>query len=67
MLDPASGAAEMGLQVGDIITEVTQTPVTTVEELQQRIDTADEAGQETILLLIRRDGNPRFMALSIKE
>lgn len=67
MIDPISDAAEMGLQVGDIITEVTQAPVGTVAELQERIDTADEAGQETILLLIRRDGNPRFMALSIKE
>lgn len=66
-IDPVSAAAEMGLQVGDIITEVTQTPVTTVAEFQLRIDAADEAGQETILLLIRRDGNPRFMALGIKE
>lgn len=67
MIDPISDAAEMGLQVGDIITEVTQTPVATVAEFQLRIDAADEAGQETILLLIRRDGNPRFMALGIKE
>lgn len=67
MLDPVSDAAEMGLQVGDIITEVTQTPVSTVADLQSRIESADEAGQETILLLIRRDGNPRFMALGIKE
>jgi serine protease Do len=66
-IDPISDAAEMGLQVGDIITEVTQMPVTTVAEFQLRIDAADEAGQETILLLIRRDGNPRFMALSIKD
>lgn len=67
MLDPISDAAEMGLQVGDIITEVTQAPVATIADLQGRIDAADEAGQESILLLIRRDGNPRFMALSIKE
>jgi len=67
MIDPVSDAAEMGLQVGDIITEVTQAPVTSVADFQARIDTADEAGQESILLLIRRDGNPRFMALSVKE
>ncbi|WP_166486158.1 Do family serine endopeptidase [Jannaschia sp. CCS1] len=66
-IDPVSAAAEMGLQVGDIITEVTQMPVTTIADFQLRIDAADEAGQETILLLIRRDGNPRFMALGIKE
>lgn len=65
-LDPASNAAEMGLQVGDIITEVTQSTVATFEDFQQRVDIANDAGQETILMLIRRDGNPRFMALSIK-
>ncbi len=65
-IDPVSDAAEMGLQVNDIITEVTQAPVATVADVQARIDAAEEAGQESILLLIRRDGNPRFMALSIK-
>jgi serine protease Do len=66
-LDPASDAAEMGMQVGDIITEVTQAPVASVAEFQARIDAADEAGQKSILILIRRDGNPRFMALNIEE
>ena len=67
MIDPVSDAAEMGLLVGDIITEVTQAPVATIAEMQARIDGAEAAGQESILLLIRRDGNPRFMALSIKD
>ncbi len=66
-LDPASDAAEMGLLVGDIITEVTQAPVATAADVQARIDAAEEAGQKSILLLIRRDGNPRFMALNIEE
>jgi len=66
-LDPASDAAEMGLQVGDIITEVTQAPVGSVADLQSRIDAAEEAGQKSILILIRRDGNPRFMALNIED
>ena len=66
-LDPVSDAAEMGLQVGDIITEVTQQPVTTVADFQTLLQSAEEAGQQSILLLIRRDGNPRFMALSIKD
>ncbi|WP_224817097.1 Do family serine endopeptidase [Hasllibacter sp. MH4015] len=66
-IDPASDAAEMGLQVGDIITEVTQQPVATVADFQARIDAADAAGQKSILILIRRDGTPRFMALTIEE
>ncbi len=66
-VDPVSDAAEMGLQAGDIITEVTQQSVASVADFQARIDAAAEAGQKSILLLIRRDGNPRFMALTIEE
>ncbi len=66
-LDPVSDAAEMGLRVGDIITEVTQQQVTSVTEFQTLLQSAQEAGQQSILLLIRRDGNPRFMALAIDE
>jgi serine protease Do len=66
-LDPVSDAAEMGLRVGDIITEVTQQSVTSVSEFQGLLQAAQEAGQQSILLLIRRDGNPRFMALAIDQ
>ena len=66
-IEESSNAAEMGLLVGDIITEVTQQPVASVADFQARIDAADAAGQKSILLLIRRDGNPRFMALSIED
>ncbi|MEJ6389364.1 Do family serine endopeptidase [Gymnodinialimonas ulvae] len=64
-LDPVSEAAEMGLRVGDIITEVTQQSVENVAEFQTLVQAARDAGQQSILLLIRRDGNPRFMALAI--
>ncbi|MEJ6394310.1 Do family serine endopeptidase [Gymnodinialimonas sp. 2305UL16-5] len=66
-IDPASDAAEMGLQIGDIITEVTQTPVGSAEAFRAQINAAEEAGQKSILLLIRRDGTPRFMALGIED
>jgi len=38
-----------------------------VEGFQTRVDTAIENGQKSILLLIRRGGNPRFVALSLEE
>jgi len=66
-VDPASDAAAKGLQVGDIITEVAQQPVRTADDFRARIETAEEAGQKSILLLIRRAGNPRFVALSLEE
>ncbi len=64
-VDPASDAAGKGLQAGDIITEVGQQPISDVDGFLARIDTAREAGQQSILLLIRRDGNPRFVALGV--
>ncbi|MBF9031418.1 Do family serine endopeptidase [Rhodobacterales bacterium HKCCE3408] len=66
-VDPQSDAAEKGLEPGDIITEVGQQPVATVDAFQTRVTEARDAGQKSILLLIRRAGNPRFVALSIEE
>ena len=64
-VDPASDAAGKGVMPGDLITDAGQQPVATLEELQARIDNAVEAGQTSLLLLVRRDGNPRFLALSL--
>ena len=66
-VDPASDAAAKGLQPGDIITEVAQQPVTTVADFSTRVQAAVDAGQKSVLLLIRRGGNPRFVALSIED
>jgi serine protease Do len=66
-VDAASDAASKGLMVGDIITEVAQQPVRTVADFSDRVDAAEEAGQKSILLLIRRAGNPRFVALALGE
>lgn len=66
-VDPASDAAAKGIQEGDLLTDAGQQAVATLEELQDRIDNAVEAGQTSLLLLIRRDGNPRFLALSLED
>jgi serine protease Do len=65
-VDAASEAFAKGLQVGDVITEAGQQKVVRVEDLKARIDEAREAGRKSILLLIRRGGDPRFVALSIE-
>lgn len=66
-VDPASDAATKGLSVGDVITEVAQQPVTDVASFQASVETAIENGQKSVLLLIRRAGNPRFVALSLSN
>jgi serine protease Do len=62
-----SEAFEKGLRAGDLITEAGQEKVTTVGELEDRIAEAKEAGRKSILLLVRRDGDPRFVALGLEE
>lgn len=60
-----SEAYEEGLRAGDLITEAGQEKITSVTELEARIDDAREAGRKSILLLVRRDGDPRFVALGL--
>ena len=66
-VDPASEAAEKGLAPGDIITEAGQEPVATIGDLNARIDEAREAGRKSVLVLVRRDGEPRFVALPVGQ
>ena len=65
-VDPASEAYTKGLREGDLITEAGQARVTRLKDLEDRIAEAREAGRQSILLLIRRGGDPRFVALSIQ-
>lgn len=66
-VDPLSEAATKGLVEGDVITEAGQQPVATLEDLQARVTEAKDAGRKSLLLLVRRAGDPRFVALGIDE
>lgn len=66
-VDAASDASSKGLRQGDLIVEAGQQPVATVADLNARITEAREAGRQSVLVLIRRDGEPRFVALSIEK
>ena len=66
-VDVASEAYGKGLREGDVIAEAGQQKVVQVSDLQDRIDEAREAGRKSILLLVRRAGDPRFVALAIDE
>ncbi len=66
-IDAESEAASKGLLPGDLITEAGQQPVTTLSDFEDRVTEASDAGRRSILLLIRRGGDPRFVALSLEE
>ena len=64
-LDDSSEAYGKGLREGDLITEAGQAPVTSISEFKSRIEDAKQAGRKSLLVLIRRNGEPRFVALSV--
>ncbi|WP_299948009.1 Do family serine endopeptidase [uncultured Ruegeria sp.] len=66
-VDDSSEAFEKGLRAGDLITEAGQQKVTSIADLEARMEEAREAGRKSLLLLVRRGGEPRFVALSLEE
>ncbi|MCI5111781.1 MAG: DegQ family serine endoprotease [Marivita sp.] len=66
-VDETSEAFEKGLRAGDVITEAGQAQVLAISDLEDRIAEAKDAGRKSILLLVRRAGDPRFVALNIAE
>ncbi|MFN3207634.1 MAG: Do family serine endopeptidase [Roseovarius sp.] len=66
-IDNLSEAYEKGMRAGDVITEAGQQKLSSVSDLEARISDAREAGRKSILLLVRRAGEPRFVALSLEE
>ena len=65
-VDQSSEAYAKGLREGDLITEAGQQKIIVLKDLQGRVEEARSAGRKSLLLLVRRDGDPRFVALSIE-
>ena len=61
-----SVAFEKGIRPGDIISDVGQKAVSTLDDFLARIDETKSSGRESILLLVRRDGQPRFVVLPVE-
>ena len=58
-------AAASGLAAGDVITDAAQNPVEEIADLVEQVENATDAGRESLLLLVRRDGEPRFVVLKL--
>ena len=65
-VDETSAAYEKGLREGDLIAEAGQQPVAMPGDLEAQIEEAKDAGRKSLLLLVRRAGEPRFVALPIE-
>ncbi|MEE8270419.1 MAG: DegQ family serine endoprotease [Alphaproteobacteria bacterium] len=64
---PGSVAEEKGLSAGEVILEVGQESVVNPDDVVRMVQEARDAGRRSVLLLIDRDGDLRFVALSIFE
>lgn len=53
-----SDAARKGLQRGDVIVSINQTPTTSPAEAAAAVETARKAGRDTVLLQVRRGAGP---------
>ena len=62
-----SEAFEKGLKSGDVIVEAGQEKVTSLAEFEEQVSVTIESGRKTMLLLVRRGGDPRFLALTVQQ
>jgi serine protease Do len=66
-VDPASPAAEKGVKPGDVIVELAQEPVKSLDDVSKGVDKVKKAGARAILLrLDRGKGDLRFVALPLR-
>lgn len=66
-VDENSDAYTKGVREGDVIAEAGQEAVNNPLDLSKRIEATESAGRHSILLLVRREGAPRFVALNLSN
>ena len=62
-----STAAEKGLKPGDLIMEAAQEEIKSTTQVTTKIDAAKKSGRKSILLLVQRQGDLRFVALRLDQ
>jgi serine protease Do len=64
-VSPAGPAAERGLKPGDVVVEVQQGEVGSVDDVQKRIDAVRKENRKSVLLLIQRQDGLQWVPLSL--
>ena len=66
-IDPSSPIAEKGIKVGDVIVEVAQEAVTSVDDITRGVDKVKKAGRRAVLLRVEDgQGDTRFVAVPVQ-
>ena len=66
-IDPESDAAANGLDVGDLIVQVSGKAVASPSDVEHDIKAAKKESRKTVLLLVRKENEQRFVALPIRN
>ena len=66
-VDPASDAAEKGIQPGDIVVKVSGRDVKKPADVVAGVEEANKAKKSSVLLLLRSDNQQRFVALTLQK
>ncbi len=66
-VDANSEAAEKGIRPGDVISEVQLEPVTSPDQVKARISEVEKSDKKSILFLLKRGDNSRFIALKLDK
>ena len=66
-VDPQGGAAEKGIQQGDLILEVGGKRVSTPREVRNDVQAAAKAGRHTVLLRVKSAAGTHFVAVPISQ
>jgi serine protease Do len=64
-VDADGPAGDKGISQGDVITSINQEPVAKAADLKQKVADAKKAGKKSVLLLVERHGEIRFVAINL--
>ena len=63
----ARKAGDLPLRPGDVIVAINNDPVANPAQVQRKVQEATAAGRKSVLMLVNRDGEERFMTLSVGQ
>ena len=66
-VDGTSIAFTKGIRPGDVVVEAGQDRVSNPQQILEKVQKAKKAGRKSLLLLVNRKGDPRFVALRLDK